>query len=305
MSPVANKSLDLDWGLGLFEGLFESLRLAPVVVSRDDDGLVQVFDIAEDRYVVHLRVSRWPDGIRGVGQMSPLLTHACKLHRALPLQLRVNLIATDEGVNYRFHGVAEFLKEVRSSSSRWKRHLLSNIGVHEWIERAGGCSSFGLKAEGDRAQILINGKPPLLSIRDGSILEDPPVDVAELCRSASANDECWIFTCGCGVPGCNGIHSGLLVVHQGGYTVWRNSERPEVPMAVFRKWTYRRAILKGVTAFLNGLSPTGRSDGRGGVDADGLRIALKRIRAGMEWSRHGWMANPSTSYWAVLPHEDF
>lgn len=304
MNSVATKSLDLDWGLGLFEELFDSLRLAPVVIARNDDGLVQLFTVAEGRYAVHLKVSRWPDGIKGVGPMPYLLVDACHSHGTRPLQLRVNLIQADGGVYYRFHGVGEFLREVHSSSSRWKRHLLGNLGVQEWIDRAGGCSTFHLKAEGRDLQMLIDGNPPILTIRDGQTLENPPIDAEELCRSASCNDECWIFTCGCGVPGCNGIHSGLLVVHQGGYTIWRNSECPEVPMAVFRRWQYRRAILSVMVALLKEHSREDKPSRDASPTPAMLRTAFKKARAGIDWSRHGWMANPSQSLWAILPHED-
>ena len=58
-------------------------------------------------------------------------------------------------------------------------------------------------------------------IVDGrSMLERFTLDLRELVASTHANGEYWIFTCGCGEPGCAGIGNPIVVQHGADMVYW-------------------------------------------------------------------------------------
>lgn len=282
MNPSANQKDDLDRGLDAIQALFHAQQLCPEVGARDEEGLVLLFDLVGDRYAVHLRVTRWPREQTGTGSIPPMLLETSRLHAASPLQLRVNLVPGEEGIGYDYHGVAEFIRAIRTPSRRWKLHLLAGIDAREWGNRSGGYSSLRATVENGALKLLIDGKTPVVPLGEGRFLEDPPLDPVELCRSTVVDDECWIFTCGCGIPGCNGIYSGILVVHQDGLTVWRSLENPTVPLAVFHKGRYQRTILAATKALLREL-PRGKGDYWVRTERKDLAAALNKARTRQKW----------------------
>lgn len=99
-------------------------------------------------------------------------------------------------------------------------------------------------------QILVDGLP---------FHADYTVDIFEATASCRKEGEFFIFTCGCGVPGCAGIYQGVEVLHNDHLIFWkvlnplidqnRQSEKVEMNVKdefVFSKTQYTEAISKGL-----------------------------------------------------------
>ena len=278
-----NNQSDLDRGLESIQLLFEQKRLKAEEVARDTEGVVLGFDLAGDPYALHLSVTRWPSDQKGFGPNPALLEEVCAERGARPLRIRVNLRETEDGLFYDNFGLEAFTQEIHTNQARWQRHLLLGVGVPEWLSRAGGVSTFGIDLKEGRPKVKVGGKFLSLPVGEDEVQENPIVDPIELCRSVTTNDECWVFTCGCGEPGCAGIWSGILVVHHGPYTIWISPERPEVPLGVFPRWRYRRTILAATKAILRRGKGQGVDCGVYGIDRKQLQRALNRARQGVSW----------------------
>jgi len=272
---------DLDRGLEGIRYLFEQKRLTPEVVDRDTDGVVFSFDLGGDRYALHLCVTRWPSERKGFGPIPTLLARVCVEQGARPLQIRVNLRETVDGVFYDYFGLEAFTQEIHTNHARWRNHLLLGVAATEWLARAGGVSTFGIDLKDGCPRVKVGGHVLTLPLGNGRFIENPLVDPIELCRSVMTDDECWIFTCGCGEPGCAGIWSGILVVHSGPYTIWISPERPELPLGVFPKWRYRRTILATIKAMLSRGKSGNVECGVYGVTRKSLKRALNSARRGV------------------------
>lgn len=161
--------------------------------------------------------------------------------------------------------------------------LLMRVEAEEWLARAGGISSFGIEWRHGCPKVSVNGRPMVLPKDDGSLQEFPTVDPVELCRSVSTNDECWIFTCGCGFPECAGIRSGIVVLHMGPYTIWISAERPDVPLGVFSKWRYRRSVLAAARSLLRASKGEIVECGVHDLKRKRLKQALGLAERGISW----------------------
>lgn len=80
---------------------------------------------------------------------------------------------------------------------------------------------------------------PDLQVDGRSVLEGFTLDLRALVASTHANGEYWIFTCGCGEPGCARINRPVVVRHGCGEVIW------EVPEPI-REWvdddSYRELV---------------------------------------------------------------
>ncbi len=98
-------------------------------------------------------------------------------------------------------------------------------------------------------QILVDGLP---------FHADYTVDIFEAAASCRKEGEFFIFTCGCGVPGCAGIYQGVQVRHSDDFIYWklpnpldqnRQSESVERNVEdefVFSKKQYAEAVSEGL-----------------------------------------------------------
>jgi hypothetical protein len=66
---------------------------------------------------------------------------------------------------------------------------------------------------------------PDLRIDGRSMLVRCTVDLRELVESTKRGGEFWIFTCGCGEPGCANIEAPVQVMHGVECVVWQVPER--------------------------------------------------------------------------------
>jgi hypothetical protein len=62
---------------------------------------------------------------------------------------------------------------------------------------------------------------PSLRIDGESMLDRFTLDLRELVASTHRNGEFWLFTCGCGTPGCSGIENAVEVLHCPTEILWR------------------------------------------------------------------------------------
>ena len=127
LSQFSEMGLDADWVLDAFQDLFEALCLSPKVVLKEQAAAIQCFSVAETLYAVHLRVTGWANSSGGMGPLAPSLVRYCAGTRARPLQLQVHARPDQDGVWYCYFGVPDFVRAVRASSGRWKRHLLAGL----------------------------------------------------------------------------------------------------------------------------------------------------------------------------------
>ena len=83
---------------------------------------------------------------------------------------------------------------------------------------------------------------PDLRVDDHALLEGFTMDLRELVASTRRNGEFWIFTCGCGEPGCAGIEEPVRILHCPEEVVW------QIPRAIrgrfdedsFREYAFNR-----------------------------------------------------------------
>jgi hypothetical protein len=68
------------------------------------------------------------------------------------------------------------------------------------------------------------------------------LDYIALVKSMCLDGEHYFFTCGCGEPGCSGIHSGVQIRHQNGLIYWHSAEPGPERNYVFATPQYRRSI---------------------------------------------------------------
>ena len=236
--------------LDAIQEVLGKLRIGFHLHWQDDGETILVASIAGSRLAIYVGFSSLKAEL---AQSRPMSSRAWSICQELGLnlhQIRVFRDYHSGNADYLFQGVDSLVNDVRGNRVRWQAHLLGGVRGCEWAARLGSFSDLRLNTVGGRLRLRIDGEFVRLPIGDEGFLQDPPVDVLELCRSACTDDECWIFTCGCGVPECNGIYSGIQVAHQDGFTIWRSPETPEVPLAVFRRWQYRRVVLQSVRALL-------------------------------------------------------
>jgi hypothetical protein len=259
-------------------------RVAPVEVARDEDGLVLLFTLGDERFATHLRVTRQEEDRGDFGPEPPLLTRIGNDCGATLLRLQVNLTVDDGRTMHACHGEAAFRAALRSDPARWKRHMLGGVEAREWLARAGHLSGLRIRVEGGWPYAEVDGEPIRFPKGEWLRRDNPPVDPGELCRSVAANDECWLFTCECSEPACGAIDSGILVAHDQGLVVWRCPEFPEVPLAVFDQRAYRKAALTAVKVLLREPPHCSGLNWTMGIRPQQLRKALAAARACRSWS---------------------
>ncbi len=173
---------------------------------------------------------------------------------------------------------------LRADPAGWKAYMLGGVPAHTWLERAGLLSSLRVLVLPEGwPYARVNGAPLKYPELEGWRMEDPPLDPGELCRSVNTDDECWLFTCECGVQICGGVEGPLRVAHDEGLTVWICPENPLEPLAVFDQKQYRRAILKTVNNLLQVPIPKGGMAWTQSVNPEFVRRALDWARAGKCW----------------------
>jgi hypothetical protein len=219
------------------------------VLQKGEHALL-VAHLGDAPLAIHVAITKKKQDRPGLGPIPGFVQDACEARDIHPLQIRANL-TYDKGItNFVIHGCRDLIRHIQRDRNRWQAHLLGGICMDDWAARLRRVSALQVVPQGGRLKLLVDGKPIVLPVGEDRNLEGPPVDLLELCRSTSTDGEFWIFTCGCGVPECNGIHSGIQVIHQGSFTLWRTRERPDLPLAIFRRWQYRRTILRSIRALL-------------------------------------------------------
>ena len=165
--------------------------------------------------------------------------------------------------------------------ARWKAYMLGGVPARTWLKRVGTLSSLRILVLPDGwPYARVNGAPLKYPELEGWRTEDPPLDPGELCRSVNTDDECWLFTCECGVHSCGGVESPVRVAHEEGLTVWRCPEHPLEPLAVFDQKDYRRVILRTVKDLLQDPISSGGMAWSQSVNPEYVRRALGWARAG-------------------------
>lgn len=275
---------DFHEGLEAFRWKFLRLHLHWEVVAQDSEGVVIIFAMGGDAFATYLRVTRGGEVGDDQGPVPDVLLKCCREHAALPLQLHVALPVPGEQRTWALFGGGEaFQKILLESPERWRRHMLGEVDVAAWIQRHGGPSDLQIRTRHGWPYALIDGEPLKVDGVGAFPLDDPPLYPAELCRSVTASDECWILTCECSVPACQGIHSGLLVVHQGDFTLWRSPGHPENPLAIFDRKRYGRTVLDAVRRLLKRVPQYTSLNWTAQIDPKSLRICLSRARWEMGW----------------------
>ena len=261
----------------------------PVLVKRDHALLVAHLGSAP--LAIHLAITKRKQDRPGSSPIPKFIQEACEARGIHPFQIRANLIYAKGTTDFVIHGCRDIIRHIQRDRNRWQAHLLGGISMKEWAARLGKVSTLQVGPQGGRLELLVDGKPVLLPIGKDRTLEGPPVDPLDLCRSTTTDGEYWIFTCECGVPGCNGINSAIQVIHHGGLTLWRTPERPDLPLAIFRRWQYRRTILRCIRALL-------AHQGRGrlcrpgsGQEVSQWRKAFNKAKAGIPS-----FSNPNLEY---------
>lgn len=106
---------------------------------------------------------------------------------------------------------------------------------------------------------------PELRVNGDLFTSDVTLDIAALVDSTRGSGEFYIFTCGCGEPGCAGIWHGVIVLHSPYCVQWLipepfrepyvDMDAPEPPptdLRTFRERTfspaaYREAVFSGLS----------------------------------------------------------
>ena len=232
-------------------------------------------------YALHLCVTRWPSERKGFGPIPTLLARVCVEQGARPLQIRVNLRETVDGVFYDYFGLEAFTQEIHTNHGRWRNHLLLGVAATEWLARAGGVSTFGIDLKDGCPRVKVGGHVLTLPLGNGRFIENPLVDPIELCRSVMTDDECWIFTCGCGEPGCAGsrpesLSSILALIPSGSHL-----SAPNCRSVCFRSGATGVPILATIKAMLS-RGKSGKVEcGVYGVTRKSLKRALNSARRGV------------------------
>lgn len=83
------------------------------------------------------------------------------------------------------------------------------------------------------------------------------IDYEQLVKSADADGEFYILTCGCGEPACSGLSHGIEVHHAGGAVRWHVRQPGPERDYTFSGKQYRLAIFEGLTAARKLITGTG------------------------------------------------
>lgn len=232
------------------QGALSCLCMTFEPVLQKGDHALLVADLGNPALGIHLAITRQKQDKPGFSPIPEFVQETCDARGIHPFQIRANLIYGKGTIDFALHGCQDLIRHIQMDRSRWQAHLLGGIRMKEWAARLGKVSALRVDAHGCRLELRVDGRPVLLPIGKDMALDGPPVDPLELCRSTTTDGEYSIFTCECGVPGCNGIYSGIQVIHQGGLTLWRTAEHPGLPLAIFHRWQYRRTILRSIRALL-------------------------------------------------------
>lgn len=104
-------------------------------------------------------------------------------------------------------------------------------------------------------ELRISRKHACIAVNGNTVGGRFAIDYHDLVKSATEPGEYFIFTCGCGEPGCTGIFQSVLIEHEKGKIYWQIPEPPPESWYSFDAGQYRAAIEKGLDSILAILSP--------------------------------------------------
>lgn len=111
------------------------------------------------------------------------------------------------------------------------------------------CNLFNLVIRCEKR--MRGGKPSVLwmeEIQVDSVTLTPRhcLDYVELVRSMCLDGGYYFFTCGCGEPGCAGIHSSVKIRHADGFIHWHSTEPGPERNFTFAAPQYRCSIMEAL-----------------------------------------------------------
>lgn len=242
--PPLDPEEDMERALKSVRDHLDDLQTPVRVIERVEGYLMLGFTFAGEPCVAQLSVSRKGDPGKPDVAMLPRLLELAGRCGAHPIQVHAELRFSGDFSFADLSGLPEFIDSIHRDPDRWKRHMLGNVPARTWLERAGRVSEIGFRVVRDGwPYLLVDGHPLELPKVNCWQREDPPLDPWELCESVTKNNECLLFTCECSERECGAIYGGVLVAHDRGLTVWRCPDQPDVPLVVFDRRQYRKAIL--------------------------------------------------------------
>lgn len=294
---------DIEIALSFSCFAFRRARIEPRGMT---DPPVNSFLYAEagtERHLVYVRVTQNDEQEDGPGPMPGILIDQALELDAKPHVVRVHSRPGNDGIGreYSYFGHGELERKLKVGDW-WQRQVLHGRTARDYLRITGGRPS--------KLEVLVKHDPPGVqpqcdSWEDNPLLEgmvitepeEPPppyrgsvelqlrvdtkkpvrmesfISIRALVQSTYLNDEHYIFTCSCGVPGCSSIWAGVDVAREDGLVVWRMRGNKPRRVLVFDREQYRQEIFAKVRTALalhKEMGPDafiGANDWRAGVES--------------------------------------
>jgi hypothetical protein len=228
-------------------------------------------------HLVYVRVTLENESVSGTGPMPGILIDQARICEARPHVVRVHFRNEGDRISIQYFGHDELEKELKAGEW-WRRKLLHGRTAHDCLRLVGGQTfrlevsikqtlagtypvlSGTMSPEEEVLRAIFNESDSPTMTTSGSIeialRVDPDartklgsfISISALVTSTYLSDECFIFTCSCGVPECTGITAGVNVIHEEGLVVWRMRGSHPRRLLVFDEEQYRLEILTKVRA---------------------------------------------------------
>jgi hypothetical protein len=196
-------------------------------------------ELGRKRFLVYVRITQGDEQEQGCGPVPGILIDAAVEQEAEPHLIRVHTRRVGEGTAFTYFGYEEFIRHVLSHDAEFAASLLAPRKFSDYVRLLKGNISkleLGLREEGDAGWLTLQ--------IDGAEPYGYVICPASLLASSRKSDDYEIFTCTCGHAGCNGIHRGVRVVHEGSLTLWKAYYARGRRVFLFDQEEYRHEILK-------------------------------------------------------------
>ena len=249
-------------------GPFYRCHLKPELVAGYSCRTMMFGMMGDKRYVIYARVTRSEAEEQGTGPMPLVLFDAARELQAEPLVVRVNITHIGPGIVFKYFGVNE-AERLLKSNPEYQAVLLRGKTVNDFRRLLHGkINRFELRFElvdytrweyswdaypdGDPVRFEpkrnVHGWALRLVV-DGQPVKTPVISLRHLVRSTFLNDGHYIFTDEVGEE-LDTIHLRVIVVSDGDITLWKAHGVKPCRVWMFDRQQYRDEVLSKVRDYV-------------------------------------------------------
>jgi len=250
-------------------GPFYRCHLKPELVAGYSCRTMMFGTMGDKRYVIYARVTRSEAEEQGPGPMPLVLFDAARELQAEPLVVRVNITHVGPGIVFKYFGVNE-AERLLKSNPEYQAVLLRGKTVNDFRRLLHGkINRFELRFEqvdytrweyswdaypdGDPVRLEpkrnVHGWVLRLVV-DGQPVKTPVISLRHLVRSTFLNDGQYIFTDEVGEE-LDTIHPRVIVVSDGDITLWKAHGVKPRRVWMFDRQQYRAEVLSKVRDYVS------------------------------------------------------